>query len=146
MTLGPLLTIASLSMSSTLISALFLNEGSVFAGVTRTMLGYLPVLMELGAYILFYKAIPNTEVRFSHAAIGAVVATILFEIAKLGFAYYILNFRSYELIYGAISTIPIFIVWIYLSWQVMLIGAQVAALLKRGEFFQDRTETPATED
>ena len=53
-----------------------------------------------------------------------------FEIAKYGFAAYILNFRSYQLIYGALATVPIFFLWIYLSWLVMLVGAVVAAVLK----------------
>jgi len=131
--LGPLLITVSLSMSSTLLSMRVFADQSLIAGATRSVLRYLPVLFELGAYILFYKAIPNTEVKFRHAVIGGIVATILFELAKLGFAFYILNFRSYQLIYGALSTIPIFIIWIYLSWIVMLVGAVVAATLKQRE-------------
>ena len=96
----------------------------------RDTLRYLPFLLELGAFILFYKAIPNTDVSLRHAFIGGVVATVLFEAAKFGFAAYILNFRSYQLIYGALATVPIFFLWIYLSWLVMLVGAVVAAVLK----------------
>lgn len=132
-TLGPLLTAVSLSMSSALLSMTIFSDQSLIAGLTQTLLKYLPLLFELGAYILFYKAIPNTEVKFWHALTGGIVATILFELAKLGFAYYILNFKSYQLIYGALATIPIFFIWVYLSWVVMLIGAVVAAELKTRE-------------
>ena len=132
LTLGPILIIASLSMSSTLLSMVFFMKESLIVDATTVLLRYLPILFELVAYILFYTAIPYTEVKFRHALAGAVVATILFELAKMGFVFYIINFRSYELIYGAISTIPIFIVWVYLSWLVMLVGAEVAALMKNG--------------
>ncbi len=132
-TLGPMLTAVSLSMSSTLLSMKMFSEQSLVAGATQLILGYLPILFELGAYIVFYKAIPNTEVKMRHALIGAVVATILFELTKLGFAFYILNFRSYQLIYGALATIPIFFIWVYLCWLVMLLGAVVAAELKSRE-------------
>lgn len=141
-TLGPLLTAVSLSMSSALLSMTVFSEQSVIAGLTQALLKYLPLLFELGAYILFYKAIPNTEVKFWHALIGGIVATILFELAKLGFAFYILNFKSYQLIYGALATIPIFFIWVYLSWVVMLIGAVVAAELKTREQAQIIGENP----
>ena len=127
--LGPLLMVVSLSMSSTLLSMTVLQGQSIIASATGFVLRYLPVLFEFGGYVLFYKAIPNTEVRLRHAVLGALLATLLFELAKYGFALYILNFRSYQLIYGALATIPIFFVWVYLSWVVMLIGAVVAAVL-----------------
>lgn len=132
-TLGPVLIILSLSMSSTLLSATVLSKEWILADATRHLLGYLPVLFELVAYLLFYMAIPNTSVKPGHALIGAVVATILFETAKMGFGYYIVNFPSYQVIYGALATIPIFFVWIYLSWLVMLVGAVITAVLNETE-------------
>ncbi len=132
-TLGPLLTAVSLSMSSTLLSSMVFSQQSLLANATQFVLRYMPIIFELGAYVLFYKAIPNTEVKFRHALIGGILATVLFELAKLGFAYYILNFKSYQLIYGALATIPIFFVWVYLCWLVMLVGAVFTAALKKRE-------------
>ncbi len=129
LTLGPMLMVVSLSMSSTLLSLKVISSQSIVASATGFFLRYLPVLFEFGGYVLFYKAIPNTEVKLRHAVIGAIVATILFELAKHGFALYILNFKSYQLIYGALATIPIFFVWVFLSWIVMLVGAVLAAVL-----------------
>ena len=140
-TLGPLMITISLSMSSTLLSLKIFTDQSLLAGATKLILGYLPFLFELGAYVLFYKAIPNRDVKIGHALIGALVATLLFEAAKYGFAYYILNFRSYEVIYGALSTIPIFIIWVYLCWIVMLVGAEVTATLGREEAVRERDLT-----
>ena len=140
-TLGPLMITISLSMSSALLSLRIFTDQSLLAGATQFFLRYLPFLFELAAYVLFYKAIPNCDVKIKHAVIGAIVATLLFELAKYGFAYYILNFRSYQVIYGALSTIPIFIIWVYLCWVVMLIGAVVTATLGRGQ-----TTSPQRED
>ena len=60
---------------------------------------------------------------------GAVVGAVLFEASKYGFALFVVNFNSYEIIYGAVATIPIFLIWIYVSWLVILIGAVVTAVL-----------------
>lgn len=130
-TLGPVLIVASLSISSALLSVANVPDHPLLEGATAGLLRYLPFLLEAGAFVLFYKTIPNTEVRLGHAVTGGIVAALLFELAKQGFAYYILNFPSYQVIYGALATIPIFFVWVYLSWLVMLIGAVIAAVLGR---------------
>ncbi|MEM7193588.1 MAG: YihY family inner membrane protein [Pseudomonadota bacterium] len=127
--LGPLLIVISLSMSSALLSMTVFSDTAILAGITRFLLRYLPVLLELVAFMLFYLAIPNREIEVRHAFIAGLLATVLFELAKLGFGYYILNFNSYQLIYGALSTVPIFLVWVYLSWLVLLVGAEVCATL-----------------
>ncbi len=130
LTLGPLLIVVSLSMSSALLSLSFLSEQSLVASFTESLLTYLPILLEFCAFMLFYQAIPNLEVRFVESVIGALTATVFFEIAKFGFGFWILNFNSYELIYGALATIPVFFIWVYLCWLVMLVGALVAASLQ----------------
>ena len=133
LTLGPLLISASLSMSSTLLSMSVFSEQTIVASFTGTVLKYLPIVFELSAFMLFYQVIPNLVIRARNSFIGACVATILFEITKVGFGAYIRNFDSYQLIYGALATIPIFFIWIYLCWLVLLVGALVAAILRESQ-------------
>jgi len=142
-TLGPMLMVVSLSMSSTLLSLKVISDQSLIATATGLFLSYMPVLFEFVCYVLFYKAIPNTEVKLRHAVIGALVATLFFELAKYGFALYILNFKSYQLIYGALATIPIFFVWVYVSWIVMLVGAVLAAVLHIDDRAKDLSQSEA---
>ena len=123
----------SLSMSSALLSLSIFTDESIVANFTKSLLKLLPIIFEVCAYLLFYLSIPNTEVKFKHAFYGAIIATILFELTKWGFGLYILKFNSYQVIYGALSTIPIFIIWIYLCWLVLLVGALICATLKERE-------------
>ncbi len=128
-TLGPLLMGASLTLSTYLLSAQVLPDGNVFAGLRKVGLSSLPFVLEAVAFLLLYLIMPHAQVRVRHAFVGALVAAVLFSLAKKGFTVYIANFANYELVYGALSTLPIFLIWIYLSWVVALIGAEVVAVL-----------------
>jgi len=127
-TLGPLFLGASLAISSYVITLGGLEEG-MFSGVMEFVLGWLPLLFSVLAFLMMYLLVPNVSVRFVDALIGAVVAAVLFELSKKGFALYISNFPSYQAIYGALAAIPILFVWVYLSWIVVLIGAELTASL-----------------
>ena len=102
----------------------------------------LPFLFEALTFVLLYTAVPNKPIRFHHAFAGGVTAALLFEITKQGFTWYISNFRSYEIIYGALSSIPIFLIWIYLSWLVVLVGAEVTAVLGEKGGKQEQEVSP----
>jgi membrane protein len=93
------------------------------------ILAIAPTLFEVAAFMLMYVVVPNHRVRWRHALIGSVVAAILFEVAKRGFAWFVLSFATYRVIYGALAVLPMFLVWIYLSWMVVLLGAVVTAAL-----------------
>jgi len=87
--------------------------------------------LEIAGFTLLYMALPNVPVRFRHAAIGGVIAGLLFEVLKFGFGIYIRNFAAYDAIYGALSALPVFLIWTYLSWAVILFGGVVAAELPK---------------
>lgn len=86
------------------------------------------------AFTLMFLLVPNRRVRFSHAAIGAFMSALLFALAKSLFVTFVAN-ASFNVIYGALATIPIFFVWLYLVWIVVLLGASLAASLTT---FNDR--------
>lgn len=132
LTLGPLLLVAILAVTS-YIAMPFSGEGGRFALGTR-LLSTVPFVIVLGGLFTSYLMIPNRTVRLRDALIGAVVAAVLFDLAKRGFALYVGNFASYQRIYGALSVIPIFIMWIYLSWVIVLLGASITASLNAFDY------------
>ena len=127
LTLGPILAVASLSLSSYLGSLVFLDlmPGTQLVGATALLA--LPVLVEGLGFLLMYLVIPNCLVRFRYALTGAITAVVLFETAKHVLILFIANFNTYQIIYGVLWTIPVFLVWIFVSWLVTLLGACVAA-------------------
>ena len=127
--LGPILIGVSLSLTSYLVSLPWFTEGAPLGGVRIALLYALPIVFEAAAFVLLYTVVPNYPVRWRHALIGGAVATVLFEIAKRGFAWFIAGFSSFQIIYGAIAALPVFLVWIHLSWTVILLGAVVTAQL-----------------
>lgn len=127
LSLGPLLIGASLSMTSFLVGS---SLGLLNLGwMTRGVLGLMPFLFTCAALALLYLVVPYRRIEARHALAGAIVAGILFEFAKRGFALYIAKFPTYSLIYGAFATVPIFLLWLYLSWVVVLFGATLTAML-----------------
>jgi len=135
LTLGPLLLGASLSMSG------YFDQAAQGAGLDPRRIAQfkeawwysvsslVPPVLEATALMLLYKLVPNTAVRWREALVGAVVAAISIELLKSGFSYYIRVWSSYRNIYGALATIPIFLLWMYISWAAVLLGALVAATL-----------------
>lgn len=148
LTLGPLLMGSGMAISSYLISLAAFAEDYV-SGARTTMLGMVPIITSLIAFMLMYVLMPNRVVKVSHAFWGALLAAVLFEISKSGFAAYIAAFPSYQAIYGALAAIPILLIWVFLSWTIVLIGAELTASIE--EFFDQSQEetnegTVATSD
>lgn len=128
LTLGPLLLGASLSLTSYLVS-LSLGWVGEIPVLRRLPLGLTPWLLTSAALTLLYLAVPNRTVKPAHALVAGVVAGLAFELMKKLFAWYLTAFPTYTLVYGAFATLPIFLVWIYLSWLTILFGAVLAAAL-----------------
>lgn len=124
LTLGPILIGVSLAISSYIVSLPLLSETTSY-GEKLGLLRTLPFFMEALAFTLIYVIVPNCRVTFRSALIGGIVAALLFELAKKAFSFYITSFPTYETIYGAMSTVPVFLVWIFLSWAITLIGAEL---------------------
>lgn len=126
LTLTPLLFGASLSFSSYLLATFQFNTE---AEIIRTWRLMLPGLFEWIGFTLIYLLIPNRAVRWQDAVLGAFIAAVLLEVSKGLFGWYITQFPAYRTIYGALSSIPIFLLWLYIAWSTVLVGAEVAAAL-----------------
>ncbi|MBT1066047.1 virulence factor BrkB family protein [Bowmanella sp. Y26] len=123
LTLGPMLIGSGLAISSYLVGLAAFAEDYT-PGITTVLLKMVPFITSMGAFFILYMVVPNRAVRARHAFAGAFLATCLFELSKKGFALYVASFPSYQVIYGALAAVPILFVWIYLSWIVVLLGAE----------------------
>jgi membrane protein len=128
MTLGPLLLAASLSLSSYVLSA---SRGLVAAmpGGLRFLLDVIEFVLLAAGLAALYRWVPNTPVRRGHAWAGGLFAAAGIELAKRLLALYIGKVPTYSAVYGAFATLPILLVWIYVAWVIVLLGAVVAAYL-----------------
>ncbi len=128
LTLGPVLIGTSLLTTSYLFSLTGFEENTQLA-VRKLFLAFLPYLASFSSFLLIYLLVPHTRVHFWSALSGAMIASVLFEISKSAFAFYLIHFPVYKDIYGALAIIPLLFVWVFISWVVILVGAQVAASL-----------------
>jgi membrane protein len=129
LTLGPVLVGSSIAVTSYIFSLVSLGDYDVF-GLTNVLLRSLPLLASISAFLILYLVVPNKVVPVKFALSGAILAAILFEVAKKGFALYVSQLDSYQAIYGALAGIPILFLWIYLSWLVVLFGALFTVCLE----------------
>lgn len=125
LTLGPLLIGIGVVATSTLVSLPLLRDKVDTELAASHFLTWLPLVATTTAFVLCYKLIPHCPVRLRHALIGGVTAALAFEAAKHLFAVYVTQFPTQQAVYGAFATLPIFLLWVYLSWVIVLIGAQL---------------------
>lgn len=127
-TLGPLMIGVSLTATSYLFTATggLAQRLPLFAPALYTLIS---VILTTAAFTLLYVGVPNRTVAWRDAAMGALFAAIAFEIAKRIFAMLIKQFPTYTVIYGALAAVPIFLIWVYLSWMIILMGGVIAAAL-----------------
>ena len=119
-------------------AAVYFTNWVIEQSVATTSIGYqaidllrapLVLLVDWGAFTVIYAFVPARRVPFRHALIGGALAALAFEAAKRGFAFYITHVQTYQMVYGALAALPLFLVWIYLSWAIVLVGAAITATL-----------------
>ncbi|WP_431831739.1 virulence factor BrkB family protein [Actinobacillus genomosp. 2] len=126
--IAPLLAGGSIAISSYVFSmAIFNGEGLL--SFSQSLLQYAPFVLIWLLFTSVYWLVPNTKVNIFHAMIGAIIAAIFFTLGKQAFIWYITTFPSYQAIYGALAVLPIMLLWIHLSWQVVLIGGLITSTL-----------------
>ncbi len=121
LSLGPASLIIGLLSSIYVVSMPLVTEIDVI-GVVETLLRFLPVLLSIAAFTVLYYAVPNCHVPFKHALAGGVVTMLVFQAAFGIFAQVSRNFM-YDALYGAFAAVPVFLLWLYLVWVIVLCGA-----------------------
>jgi len=126
LTLGPLALGASLTLTTYVLSA---NRGLVahLPGGLETLLDFLQFGVLTAAVAGLFHFVPNTHVRWRHALLGALFVALAFGLAKLGLGWWIQQVPSYATVYGAFASLPILLIWMYLGWVIVLLGALIAA-------------------
>lgn len=129
LTVGPMLLGAGLLTSSYVASLPFLRESIGYQGLAAWWMRLLPVVSSGIVFFLLYWLVPNRRIRWTAAATAAVVAALAFQAALAGFTLYFRIVPTYRALYGAVASIPVFLVWIYISWNVILAGAELSYCL-----------------
>lgn len=132
LTIAPILMGIGIGLTSYLFSLTFIQDTTSTLGLQEPVLLLAPFALTFISFTLLYLAIPNRPVPFKCAMGGAFFAALLYEIAKKSFVWYVSSFPTYKLIYGAFATIPIFFLWIYISWTIILFGAILSYVFSTG--------------
>lgn len=128
LSLGPMLLGAGFAISTYIASLSLLSGPDAVVGA-QTLLRFTPLLFSVAAFTLLYAAVPNARVPLRHALWGGVFTAVLLELAKAIFGFYVRFFPGYQLIYGAFATVPLFLLWVFLSWLIVLLGAELVCNL-----------------
>lgn len=137
LSLGPLLLGAGFA-ASTYVTSLALVAGPEALEGVKTLIGFMPLLSSIAAFTLLYATVPNARVPLRHALLGGAFTAVLFEAAKGVFGLYVGYFPSYQLIYGAFAAVPLFLLWMYFSWLIVLLGAELACNLGYNHAWRQR--------
>jgi membrane protein len=124
LTLGPILLGVSIAWTTKVKLLGVADELGWFA--TMAEVYFVPVTVTwIGLALLFYK-LPAAKVALKHALLGAFVAAVMFEFIKRGFGYYVGLSSTYSTMYGVLASIPLFLFWLYVTWAVVLLGAEIS--------------------
>lgn len=132
LSLGPLLVGLAVFMKTYLIALRAFVGHYQSLSLLDVAFEWIPWLLTAAAFTLLFVAVPNCKVRFKHAAIGGVATLLVFELIKSGFTFMV-SHSSFKLIYGAFAVVPLFLLWVNISWMVILGGA---VLVRSIELYQ----------
>jgi len=127
--LSVLFTVPFLIVAALGVTAVFSVRISHFPFITQL----LPYLFVWAGFFLLFVFFPYTKVKYVPALIGSFVTAVLFQLAQWGYVRFQVGVANYRAIYGAMATLPIFLVWIYIAWAVILFGAELTAAVQRGD-------------
>lgn len=128
LTIGPLLVGGSLSLTSWLLTQ-SMGLGKQAPELAIAVLRLVPLMLTSVAFGFLYRTVPNRQVTVLDAAVGGIIAAFAFEAMKIGFGHFVARIATYKLVYGTFASLPIFLMWIYLSWVVVVFAAVITAVL-----------------
>ena len=128
LTFGPIMVGAGFALSTMVLQLPGADAGWTHV-LPRWVFALVPAVLAWLGVTFAFRVVPNTSVRLRHAAMGAVLTIFLFLLAKRAFGSFLGSGQSYQQIYGALALVPVVLVWIYLSWVSLLLGALLAACL-----------------
>lgn len=129
-TIGPILLGISLTVTGALQSSKLVNQILLLSGAEKFLISKIPWLTTWALFSALYLMMPNTKVKVRAAVIGGIIGGTLWEVAKYGYTLYATRVVSHSKVYGSLGMIPIFLVWIYYTWLVVLIGAQLTCAIQ----------------
>lgn len=135
LTLGPLFLLASFYVGDSAKAIIkSMSEIQVLHGVQGVLIStaahVIAAAISTLLLLIVYTTVPNTRVRIGPALMGAVFAAVLWEAGKFGFTQYVRSSSSYSTLYGALAVLPLFMLWVYLTWVIVLLGLQLAHALQ----------------
>ncbi|OGT19498.1 MAG: hypothetical protein A2V90_10000 [Gammaproteobacteria bacterium RBG_16_57_12] len=136
---GPVLIFSALGIMVSLLASDLMQQTIAIRpfGILLTWLAYLlPYLLIIGAFTFFYILIPNTRVRFHSALVGATIAGIAWKTIGWAFATFLVNSPAYLAIYSTFAILILFMIWLYISWLILLLGASIAFYHQHPEFIR----------
>lgn len=129
LTVGPLLVFAALAITGSIMNnALmqWLSAHEPFGAVIRESARLVPYVLVIAAFTFVYVLVPNTRVRLWPALAGGIVAGVLWETAGFVFASFVAGATKYQAVYATFGTAMLFMIWLYVSWLILLVGASTA--------------------
>lgn len=142
-TLGPLVLAGGLVLTSSVASAASHSLKGTLPGGARMLFGAIEFVVMAGGMSALYHYVPNTPVRWRHALAGGAFVALGVSLAKKGLALYLASVPTYSVIYGTFATLPILLLWVYVAWLIVLLGAVIAAYLPRLRHALARHDEPA---
>lgn len=123
--LAPVLALSAYYFARLRINDYFSQVGDSGSGM-MVFTATLPFFFDFCAFGALYYLVPKAPVKWRSAVVGASISAVLFGLAKWGFAFYVEGFSSYDKVYGALAAVPIFLLWLYVAWLIVLFGCEIA--------------------
>ncbi len=147
MLVGPLFMSLAMGFTATLSSTAAmsrLREIGIVGGVFEALVWVLPYVLIIGSFTFMYVVLPNTRVRFKPALVGGVFAGIVWAGGGRLFASFVVSLSRYEAIYAGFAIVIVAMLWLYLSWLILLLGAQLAFYVQHPEYLPLGQRSPSS--